>query len=90
MEMPRHGSNSFCCGAGGARVWMEERVAPTSEWSASRRLCHGATQLAVACPFCHIMLDDSLKEAGRAEEIRVVDIATLLLESIEHTEKHNG
>jgi Fe-S oxidoreductase len=46
-------------------------------------LATGATQLAVACPFCHVMLDDSLKETGRDQELEVVDVATLVLRALE-------
>jgi len=89
VEMPRHGSNAFCCGAGGARVWMEERIGKRiGVERVEEALRTGATRLAVACPFCHIMLDDSLKETGRAEDIRVADIATLLLESLENGEQN--
>jgi Fe-S oxidoreductase/nitrate reductase gamma subunit len=88
VEMPRHGSNAFCCGAGGARVWMEERVGEhIGVARVEEALGTGATQLAVACPYCHIMLDDSLKETGRSDELRVTDIATLLLEAIERAEQ---
>ena len=83
VEMPRNGTNSFCCGAGGARFWMEERVGKKiGVERVQEALATGATQLAVACPFCHVMLDDSLKETGRAEELEVVDIATLVLRAL--------
>ena len=74
---------------GGARVWMEERIGKRiGVERVEEALRTGATRLAVACPFCHIMLDDSLKGTGRAEDIRVADIATLLLESLEHGEQN--
>ena len=83
VEMPRHGPNSFCCGAGGARFWMEERTGKKIGVDrVEEALATGATQLAVACPFCHVMLDDSLKETGRDEELEVVDIATLVLRAL--------
>jgi Fe-S oxidoreductase len=76
VEMPRNGTNSFCCGAGGARFWMEEHVGKKiGVERVQEALATGATQLAVACPFCHVMLDDSLKETGRGEELQVIDIA---------------
>ena len=71
-----------------ARVWMEERVGEhIGVARVEEALGTGATQLAVACPYCHIMLDDSLKETGRSDELRVTDIATLLLEAIERAEQ---
>ena len=83
VEMPRNGTNSFCCGAGGARFWMEEHVGKKiGVERVQEALATGATQLAVACPFCHVMLDDSLKETGRAEELEVIDIATLVLRAL--------
>jgi Fe-S oxidoreductase len=89
VEMPRHGSNSFCCGAGGARVWMEERTGThIGVARIEEALATGATQLAVACPFCHIMLDDSLKETGRTGDLRIADIATVLLDAIQRAELH--
>jgi Fe-S oxidoreductase len=83
VEMPRNGTNSFCCGAGGARFWMEERTGKKIGVDrVEEALATGATQLAVACPFCHVMLDDSLKETGRDQELEVVDIATLVLRAL--------
>lgn len=83
VEMPRHGPNSFCCGAGGARFWMEERTGKKiGVVRVEEALRTGATQLAVACPFCHVMLDDSLKETGRDQDLEVVDIATLVLRAL--------
>ena len=85
VEMGRHGSNAFCCGAGGARVWMEERTGTRIGVTRVREaLATGATQLAVGCPYCQIMLDDSVKEIGHGEDLRVVDIAVLVHEAIEH------
>jgi Fe-S oxidoreductase len=83
VEMPRNGTNAFCCGAGGARFWMEERTGKKIGVDrVEEALATGATQLAVACPFCHVMLDDSLKETGRDQELEVVDIATLVLRAL--------
>jgi Fe-S oxidoreductase len=83
VEMPRNRANAFCCGAGGARFWMEEHTGKKIGIErVQEALATGATQLAVACPFCNVMLDDSLKEIGRAEELEVVDIATLVLRAL--------
>jgi Fe-S oxidoreductase len=91
VEMPRNGNRSFCCGAGGARFWMEERVGKkVGVERVEEALATGATRLAVACPFCHVMLDDSLKETGRDTEIEVVDIATLLLRALPDTTPAGG
>jgi Fe-S oxidoreductase len=77
-----HGAKTRCCGAGGGRMWMEE---PASQRPANRRaddlLATGANTVAVACPFCRIMLGDSLKQARPDDEIRLVDLAELLNEA---------
>ncbi len=79
-EMPRNREGSFCCGAGGARFWMEEggttRINDTRFAEAEAT---GAGTLAVACPYCYVMLDDAAKAKGSS--VRVADIATLLDEA---------
>jgi len=81
VEMPRSGKRTFCCGAGGAHMWMEERGSPINEERVREAAETGAQTLAVACPFCTVMLDDGVRTSGRA--LRVADVATLLAESIE-------
>ncbi len=81
VEMPRNRERSFCCGAGGARMWMEEggdaRINDTRFAEAEGT---GADTVAVACPYCFVMLDDAAKAKG--SEVRVADVATLLAESV--------
>ena len=86
VEMHRHGKRGFCCGAGGARMWMEERsgtrinVERTDE-----ALGTGADVIATACPYCLIMLDDGVKQRcseGKADGVVVIDIAQVLADSI--------
>ncbi|MGI9185155.1 MAG: (Fe-S)-binding protein [Solirubrobacteraceae bacterium] len=81
VEMARSGKETFCCGAGGAHMWMEERGSAISENRAREAAATGADTLAVACPFCTVMLDDGVSSAG--ETMRVVDVATLLAEAID-------
>jgi Fe-S oxidoreductase len=81
VEMERHGRRTFCCGAGGAHMWMEERGKPINEDRVREAAATGAGTLAVACPFCTVMLDDGVRSAGA--ELRVADVSTLLLESLE-------
>jgi Fe-S oxidoreductase len=81
VEMPRSGKSTFCCGAGGAHMWMEERGAPINEERVREAAATGADTLAVACPFCTVMLDDGVQSAGAG--MRVVDVATLLAESVD-------
>ena len=80
LEMARSGKRTFCCGAGGAHMWMEERGSQINEERAREAAATGASTLAVACPFCTIMLDDGVKQNG--SELRVADVATLLAEAL--------
>ena len=80
VEMKRSGKQTFCCGAGGAHMWMEERGGPINEERVREAAGTGAGTLAVACPYCAVMLDDGVQSTG--DELRVVDVATLLAESI--------
>jgi Fe-S oxidoreductase len=82
VEMPRNRERTFCCGAGGARMFMEEkRGRPINEERVREAAGTGADTLAVACPFCTVMLDDGVRETGA--KLQVVDLATLLSEAVE-------
>jgi Fe-S oxidoreductase len=82
MEMPRSRQRTFCCGAGGARMFMEEkRGRPINEERVREAAGTGADTLAVACPFCTVMLDDGVRETGA--KLQVIDLATLLSEAVE-------
>jgi Fe-S oxidoreductase len=81
IEMERSGKQTFCCGAGGAHMWMEERARKINGERVKEASATGADTLAVACPYCTIMLDDGVREGG--QQLRVVDVATLLAESVE-------
>jgi Fe-S oxidoreductase len=76
VEMGRSRKQTFCCGAGGAHMWMEERAKPINQERVREAAATGAGTLAVACPFCTVMLDDGVQSAG--SDLRVVDVATLL------------
>jgi Fe-S oxidoreductase/nitrate reductase gamma subunit len=85
VEMPRNGTKSMCCGAGGARMWMEENIGKKVNTERSQEaIATGASRIAVACPFCYVMFDDGVKGEGKDEEVRVQDIAEILWEAIEH------
>ncbi len=82
-ELPRHGRKSFCCGAGGAQMWKEEQHG-LERVNANRfkeAESTGADVLAVACPFCMIMLTDARKAAN--SEMQVLDIAELVAGRLE-------
>ncbi|HEY6962960.1 MAG TPA: (Fe-S)-binding protein [Gaiellaceae bacterium] len=81
VEMQNHGKRTFCCGAGGAHMWMEERGRPINEERVRQAAETGAETLAVACPFCTVMLDDGVRSSGT--QLRVVDVSTLLVESLD-------
>ncbi len=79
VEMPRHGTRALCCGAGGARFWMEEHTGKKVNIErAEEALATGASEVAVSCPFCYVMLDDGIKELGRGDDVRVRDLAMML------------
>jgi Fe-S oxidoreductase len=81
VEMTRSGKSTFCCGAGGGHMWLEERGGPINLERVQEAARTGADTLAVACPFCTVMLDDGVQTAG--EQLRVVDVATLLAETVQ-------
>ena len=84
VEMPRNGTKGMCCGAGGARMWMEESIGKkVNDERAQEAIATGATRVAVACPFCYVMMDDGVKGAGKGDDVVVQDLAEMLLEAME-------
>jgi len=82
VEMERHGTRALCCGAGGGRFWMEEKTGKKVNIErAEEALATDADEIAVACPFCFVMLDDGVKELGR-EDVPVRDIAMILADGL--------
>src|SRR5271154_615743 len=87
-EMPRHAERSFCCGAGGARMWMEEHIGKRiNHERVDEALATNATTIATACPFCRVMVTDGVndrqEEAGRSG-VEVLDVAQVLLASLDY------
>ncbi len=84
VEAERTDTKGMCCGAGGARMWMEETTGEKINDVRSQELVDtGASRVATACPFCYVMLDDGVKAAGKEEdEVRVADIAIHVLDAI--------
>ncbi|MDV6230470.1 heterodisulfide reductase-related iron-sulfur binding cluster [Rhodococcus cercidiphylli] len=89
-EMPRHGERSMCCGAGGARMWMEENIGKRINIDrVDEALATNPKKIATGCPFCRVMLTDGVtarQEGGAHEGVEVVDVAQLMLESITRIE----
>ena len=88
VEAPRNGTKGMCCGAGGARMWMEEHIGKQINVERSQELlATGATKIATACPFCYIMIDDGVKAQGVTDdEVQVADIAIHVLNALERTD----
>lgn len=89
-EMPRHGERSMCCGAGGARMWMEEKIGKRINIDrVDEALSTSPSKIATGCPFCRVMLNDGVtarQEKGEGEGVEVVDVAQLMLDSITRLE----
>ena len=88
-EMPRHAETGLCCGAGGARMWMEEHIGKRVNHErvdeALMTVSDGA-KIATGCPFCRVMMTDGLtdrQESGKGEGVEVLDVAQLLLSSLD-------
>ncbi len=80
-EMPRNKERSFCCGAGGGRMWMEEKLGTQINLNrVDEAISTGVKELAVACPFCRVMTSDGM--VARQSDIEVLDVAQVLLRSL--------
>ena len=80
-EMPRNQERSFCCGGGGGRMWMEEKIGTRINLNrVDEAIDTGAQEVAVACPFCRIMVGDGM--VARQSDVEVLDVAQVLLRSV--------
>jgi Fe-S oxidoreductase len=94
-EMPRHADRSFCCGAGGARMWMEERIGKRVNLDrVDEAIATDTTKIASGCPFCRVMLTDGLttrqSEGTAGNTTEVLDVAQLLLDGVKRGAATNG
>ncbi|MCL5076784.1 MAG: (Fe-S)-binding protein [Actinobacteria bacterium] len=83
VEMHKHKSKGFCCGAGGSRMWLEENIGKRINMERTdQALGTDADVVSTACPYCMIMLDDGVKsrqsEGAASESLRVLDVAQIL------------
>jgi len=79
VEMPRSRENGFCCGAGGGRMWMEERLGTKVNVNrVDEAAGTGAALVASACPFCMTMLADGINGTGRGDAMAVQDVAQIV------------
>jgi len=80
-EMPRNQERSFCCGAGGARMWQEENLGTRINLNrVDEAIATGVEEVAVGCPFCRVMVSDGVN--ARQSEIEVLDVAQALLRTV--------
>jgi Fe-S oxidoreductase len=86
-EMPRHADRGLCCGAGGARMWMEEHIGKrVNHERVEEALDTGASAIATGCPFCRVMITDGVDDVAAANDVpkaEVLDVAQLLLGSLD-------
>jgi len=80
-EMPRNQERSFCCGGGGGRMWMEEKIGTRINLNrVDEAIDTGVPEVAVACPFCRIMVGDGM--VVRQSDVEVLDVAQVLLRNV--------
>ncbi len=80
-EMPRNQERAFCCGAGGGRMWQEEKLGSRINMNrVDEAIGTGAQEIAVGCPFCRVMISDGV--TGRAADVEVLDVAQALLRTV--------
>jgi Fe-S oxidoreductase len=83
-EMKRSRDKSFCCGAGGGRMWMEEREGKRVNVERTEEaLATGAEVIGTGCPFCMTMLTDGVKSKEASEKARVKDVAELMIDAVQ-------
>jgi Fe-S oxidoreductase len=89
IELGRKKEHGFCCGGGGGRMWMEEKIGSRVNRNRTDEiLATGAQVAAVACPYCTIMLTDGVKDAGAEERVQILDIAEVLAKSLPNIKRN--
>jgi Fe-S oxidoreductase len=90
-ELPRNRDHGFCCGAGGGRMWMEEKIGTRVNHNRTDEiLATGAETVATACPFCTIMLRDGVADRDAAERVAVLNVSELVAKSMKRKRELEG
>jgi Fe-S oxidoreductase len=83
LELPRAKEHGFCCGAGGGRMWMEEKIGTRVNHNRTDEvIASGADTVATACPFCTIMLRDGVQDRGAGDKVQVLNVSELVAKSM--------
>jgi Fe-S oxidoreductase len=91
IELPRNKEHGFCCGAGGGRMWMEEKIGTRVNHNRTDEvIASGADTVATACPFCTIMLRDGVQDRGAGEKVQVLNVSELVAKSMKRKRELEG
>jgi Fe-S oxidoreductase len=91
VELPRNKQHGFCCGAGGGRMWMEEKIGTRVNHNRTDEiLASGAETVATACPFCTIMLRDGVQDRNAGERVAVLNVSELVAKSMKRKREIDG
>jgi len=91
VELPRNKEHGFCCGAGGGRMWMEEKIGTRVNHNRTDEiLATGAETVATACPFCTIMLRDGVQDRNAGERVQVLNVSELVAKSMKRKRELDG
>jgi Fe-S oxidoreductase len=83
QEMERHHDKSFCCGAGGGRMWMEESAGTRINIARiEEALRQDPKTLCVCCPYCMTMFEDGLKDKKATDKVQVLDVAEIVASAL--------
>jgi Fe-S oxidoreductase len=91
IELPRNKEHGFCCGAGGGRMWMEEKIGTRVNHNRTDEIiASGADTVATACPFCTIMLRDGVQDRNAGEKVQVLNVSELVAKSMKRKRELKG
>jgi Fe-S oxidoreductase len=91
VELPRNKEHGFCCGAGGGRMWMEEKIGTRVNHNRTDEIiASGAETVATACPFCTIMLRDGVQDRNAGERVAVLNVSELVAKSMKRKREIEG